>query len=271
MSSRQQYRRSAFTLVELLVVIGIIAILISLLLPALNRAREHAQRVKCLSNMKQVGLAAVMYTHDNRGYLPHAWRHNTTLNAYMPTYTYGPNAGHAATAVTANGVALLVVQGPKGFGQQPYLKDNEVFFCPSDFVRRPHRSPVSGWGPADAMVVNSATSMSYFRYYYPKRSWGTAGANWAGYPLDSYPTRLQNDRITVKGSGAKAWIADQGFVAHTAATLPTEKVYPFFHPKGWNVLYLDGHARWVSLDQARPEIMTSGFQHGSYYAYNALY
>jgi len=186
----------------------------------------------------------------------------------MPTYTYGPSAGHSAT--TANGVALLVY-APKGFAKQPYLKENDVFFCPSDFVRRPYRNPTTGWGPSDALVLTGTGSMSYFRYYYPKRSWGTAGADWAGYPNDSYPTRLQNDRITVKGSGEKTWIADQGYVANSVALLPTEKTYPFFHPKGWNVLYMDGHAKWVSLEMAKAEIMKSGFQHGSYYAFNALY
>ena len=62
--------RNAFTLVELLVVIGIIALLISILLPSLNQARENAKATQCLSNIRQVGLAFMMYANAFNGNLP---------------------------------------------------------------------------------------------------------------------------------------------------------------------------------------------------------
>jgi prepilin-type N-terminal cleavage/methylation domain-containing protein/prepilin-type processing-associated H-X9-DG protein len=62
--------RAGFTLVELLVVIGIIAVLISMLLPALNRAREQSRQTVCTSNLRQVGMAFMSYAQDNRDVLP---------------------------------------------------------------------------------------------------------------------------------------------------------------------------------------------------------
>src|SRR5689334_20570899 len=68
--SAREMRQSAFTLVELMVVIGIISALVAILLPALRVARDRATSLKCLNTLRQIGLASLMYSNESRGKVP---------------------------------------------------------------------------------------------------------------------------------------------------------------------------------------------------------
>jgi len=127
-SSRARCRRRGFTLVELLVVIGIIALLMSILLPALNKARENARQVKCANNMRQIWMACVMYANENKDMLPIPPRVENTSSI-----TVAPSMG---IVMDPNGNIGGIYDYQQGT-LWPYISKSvqsrqDVFNCPTD-------------------------------------------------------------------------------------------------------------------------------------------
>ncbi len=122
-NSSRSFNR-AFTLIELLVVIAIIAILAAILFPVFAQARDSARQASCLSNAKQVGLAAMMYAQDYDEVLP---RHdNNGSCGYGQVPCAGPDWGDMSYTGT-----LKEAEGVMFFGAlQPYIKNTQISICP---------------------------------------------------------------------------------------------------------------------------------------------
>jgi len=127
----QPNRQGAFTLVELLVVIGIIAVLISILLPSLNAARRHAAQVQCASNMKQIAMGMIMYVNANKGNLPPCLVSASSANGAPNTDATNPYPDGWFWA--AELMHQKYVAAPNIFqnGAIKYYNGTSVFQCPS--------------------------------------------------------------------------------------------------------------------------------------------
>ncbi len=193
----RQRRARAFTLIELLVVVAIIALLISILLPSLSKARESAKSVKCLSNLRQIGIAMQNYAEETNGWFPFEKRNMTTtpLHAFYygghpgrpgwwgydnPAYRDTP-AGRPFNRYIYSGLSSAQDQRrDEGTAEFEQRREMPVFECPSDIGGFIHTE--TDIETDDRNSVYYTNGSSYDENYHFVWRWARYGPNRAERP-----------------------------------------------------------------------------------------
>jgi prepilin-type N-terminal cleavage/methylation domain-containing protein/prepilin-type processing-associated H-X9-DG protein len=249
MKIKKSRKTNAFTLVELLVVISIIALLLAILIPSLSKAREQGRRVVCLSNTKQISLALILYTEDNSGalVLPRIMKDGVRDEDNVKKWGYWvfPPQDKYGNTLTSKFTIEDEKRGIQKGHMFSYLKNLEVYHCPSDkreatlklgFRTYSITNPMNGYKSAAwGDVVNR-----YNQIIRPsERIWLVEEPDTRGYNNGSWAV---NPRATYWIDPLAAW-----------------------HNGNCDFSYADGHsARYTYVDKRSTDFFEKIYQSGKY-------
>jgi len=271
-SMTRRLGRRGFTLVELLVVIGITAVLISVLLPALSRAREQANSVKCLSNLRSMHQAATMHANDHQGFIPAAGdltqdglgvdsTPQGLRDPQMKRYLYFRSDAPARLMQLPAALAIYMGRKPQFYdqlGMSQFLDRMDVrqlFLCPSqDPASMPPASTVVDGGSEDAARL-------YLSYVFNGAFLGRAVNFYGTAPAGQLSRVHHPSRVFLFADGRPfanlyavmdGYGPDETFLDHLWLHGSTQQLDMGRHRGRINVVFIDGHAESFRLPVPTP-------------------